>query len=261
MSRSWGVELLDAVASEGGGTVTAAGVRDRLGLSPQAASNLLKRLARDGFVERVRRGEYLVHPFGELGVSAVAADRLDEAIVVVVGTRAHRICYRTALHEHGLLTRPGRTIQVAVDRRLHIETLAGQRLESIIERPERIGIDAVAFGSALISSVERALVESAHEPRRVGGIATVAEAFAASTIDPARLETVSSMLNTAVGLRRLAALDRALGLGKLGDITLPVRVGRPLPLDPTDPRHDGPTDDVGVVWPCEPAELLAVVTQ
>lgn len=257
-----GLDLLDGLAAEGRSAVTAVEVRARLGLSPQAASNLLSRLVRDGFAERVKRGEYLLHPLGELGVSAVAGDRLGEAVAVAVGDRQLRICYRTALFEHDLLTRPGRRIQVAVDRRLYVQTLGGRPLESIIEDKHRIAIAAESFGPAMISTVERALLESAETPRRVGGISAVVEVLAAADVDAAALASTATALDFHLGLRRIISLHDQLGLGGFDRINLPERHGRPLLLDPTDPRHDGMLDEeAGVRWPGQPAELAEVVHQ
>lgn len=100
MTSLIGMRLVDGLAAEGRTDVSSDEVRIRLGLSPQAVSNLLTRLERDGLVERVRRGFYLLRPLGELGVAAVSSDRLAEAVVLAVGDRDHRICFRTALHEH-----------------------------------------------------------------------------------------------------------------------------------------------------------------
>ena len=261
-TRRLGVDLLDQLAAEGRSTVTTVEVRDRLGLAPQAASNLLSRLARAGFVERVRRGEFLLHPLGELGVSAVAGDRLVEAVVLAVGDRRHRICYRTALAEHSLLTRPGRTIQVAVDRRLYLKTLSGRRLESIIEDADLIEVGAEPLGPAMISSIERALLESAEVPRRVGGIASVAEALTSADFDSVCLESLAKEIGLEHGLRRLVSLHGQLGIGPLGGITLSAREGRPLVLDPTDSRRAGFLDEgSGVRWPGDPAELAEVIGQ
>ncbi|MCC5951856.1 MAG: MarR family transcriptional regulator [Acidimicrobiia bacterium] len=261
-STSLGIDLLDALAAEGRSATTAAEVRDRLGLSAQAASNLLARLVRDGFAERVRRGEYILQPLGELGVSAVAGDRLAEAVLLAVGDRSHRICYRTALYEHGLLTRPGRAIQVAVDRRLRVRSLGGRPLESIIEDTDRIDVGAESLDVARISSVERALLESAQVPRRVGSIATVAEALAGAAPRAIHLQSLASELGLAVGLRRLVSLDQLLRIDRIGSVRLPRRDGRPLPLDPTDTRQGGFLDEGhGVLWPGEPAELAEVIGQ
>jgi predicted transcriptional regulator of viral defense system len=257
---SMGVQLIDTLAAEGRMDVSADEVRRRLGLSPQAASNLLTRLEKDGLVERVRRGVYLLRPFGELGVAAASADRLDEAIALVTGDRRHRICFRTALHEHGLLTRTGQRIQVAVDRRLFVEELSGRPLESIIESALTLLVGTQPHGSSSISTVERSLLESAHTPRRVGGIATVAEALAAADPDPTTIAELATTLGFDRGLRRLVSLDRQLALGRLQGLQLPTVAQLRLHLDPTDERTDGPVDsDTGVQWPGPIDELLQVV--
>ena len=259
MSFPVGLKLVDALAAEGRTSVSALEVRERLGLSAQSASNLLARLSRDGLVERVRRGEYLLRPLGELDVSATASDRLAQAVAIAVGGTSHRICYRTALHEHGLLSRPGRRVQVAVARRLYVDQLGDRSLESIIERPALIHVGAEQHEHAWVSTIERALLESAETPRRVGGISTVAEALAVATLAPDRLVELSEMLSFAPGLRRLVSLARHLRLGKLSDIELSPRRGRLLPLDPADTRTDGFIDHaLGVRWPGPIEELLEV---
>lgn len=262
MAKNNGLELIDSLAAEGRTSVSAGEVTTRLGLSPQATSNLLARLARDGLVERLRRGQYLLHPLGELGVAATSGDRLGEAIALVVGDREHRICYRTALHEHGLLTRPGRRIQVAVTRRLYVSEIGARPLESIIENAAPIHVGAQPLGPAWISTIERALLESAHVPRRVGGIAAVAEALAGAQPSSSELMRLATELRLHAGLRRLVSIDHQLDLGKLAHIELPDRRGEPLPLDPTDPRSDGHVDVVtGVRWPGPVDELAKVVHQ
>jgi predicted transcriptional regulator of viral defense system len=262
MSTNAGLNLVDTLAAEGRTSMSAFEVRERLGLSAQSASNLLARLSRDGLIERVRRGEYLLRPLGELCVSATASDRLAQAIAIAVGGASHRICYRTALHEHGLLSRPGRRVQVAVARRLYVDQLGDRSLESIIERPAFIHVGAEQHQQAWISTIERALLESAETPRRVGGISTVAEALAVATLAPDRLVELGERLAFAPGLRRLVSLDRHLRLGKLSEVVLSPRHGRLLPLDPADTRTDGFIDHaLGVRWPGPTEELLEVANQ
>ena len=256
------LELVDGLAAEGRTAVTTGEVRSRLSLSPQGASNLLSRLERDGLVERVRRGEYLIHPLGELGVSAASADRLDEAVSIAANGRVHRICYRSALHEHGLLSRPGRRIQIAVDRRLRIAGIGERELDAIIERSENIHIGAENFGQSWISTKARALLESAQQPRRVSGIAAIAEALWTSDTSPADIAPLSMELNLRVGLRRLASLNDQLGLGRLDDLTPAAATNRPVPLDPDDTRTEGFFDRRwGIRWAGPVSELEAVVRQ
>lgn len=255
-----GVELVDALAAEGRREVSADEVRVRLGLSAQAASNVLTRLARDGLVEKVRRGVYLLRPLGELGVTSLASDRLAEVVDLAVGDRDYRICFRTALTEHGLLTRPGQRVQVAVTRRLFVKTLGDRPLESIIEKPSTIHLGTQRQSKSMVSTIERALLESAQTPRRVGGIAVVAEALAASSPNPAGIVELSGVLHFDAALRRLVSLDRLLKLGKLDSVELEPRPTRMLMLDPTDDRSDGPIDtETSVRWPFPVDELLQVV--
>ena len=262
MSSSVGVVLVDELAAEGRRDVSTGEVRERLGLSAQATSNLLARLERDGLVERVRRGSYLLRPLGELGVAALASDRLGEAVVLAVGDRLHRICFRTALFEQGLLTRGGQRVQVAVSRRLFVDSIGGRPLESIMQSPAEIHVGSEPHGPAVISTVERALLESAQHPRRVGGIAAVAEALAASEPNALILADTSGALGFDAGLRRLASLDRLLGLGKLDGLLPRVRSRRLIALDPSDERTEGPVDsNVAVRWPGPIDELVRVVSQ
>lgn len=256
------LHLIDVLASEGQSSLSSDDVRSRLGLSPQAASNLLNRLTRDGLIEPIRRGHYLIRQLGELGVAASSSDRLDEAVVVVTGDRLHRICYRTALHEHGLLTRPARIIQVAFDRRIYIQTISGRPLESIIEPTATIHLGAQAHGVARISTVERSLLEAAHRPRRVGGIATVAEALHAAQPNIDALTGLADQLRLSNGLRRLVSLNRELQLEKLDRVHLKIRHGRTIALDPTDPHTDGPLDTTaGVRWPSPVEEFAEIVNR
>jgi predicted transcriptional regulator of viral defense system len=260
MTSVIGMRLVDGLAAEGRTDVSSDEVRIRLGLSPQAVSNLLTRLERDGLVERVRRGFYLLRPLGELGVAAVSSDRLAEAVVLAVGDRDHRICFRTALHEHGLLTRGSQRVQVAVTRRLFVKAVGGRFLESIIEHEATIHVGAQSYGTGMISTVERALLESARTPRRVGGISVVAEGLAAALPNPRTVQDLSNTLGLDVALRRLVSLDRQLGLGKLNGIDFPKRASHPLRLDPTDERSEGTVDThTGVRWPGPIEELQEVV--
>lgn len=262
MTVNRGLQLIDALASEGQNSLTSDEVRTRLGLSPQAASNLLHRLTRDGLIEPIRRGNYLIRQLGELGVAATSSDRLDEAVVVVTGDRLHRICYRTALQEHGLLTRPSRIIQVAVNRRLYVQTISARPLESITEPTATIHLGVQTHGVAQISTVERSLLEAAHRPRRVGGIATVAEALNAARPNIDMLTTLNRQLHLSNGLRRLLSLDSQLQLNKLDNVHLDAGHHRSISLDPADPRTEGSLDPItGVRWPGPIEELAEIVNQ
>jgi hypothetical protein len=109
--------------------------------------------------------------------------------------------------------------------------------------------------------VERALLESAQRPRVVGGIATVAEALArAERVNEATINGLAGQLDYTVGLRRLVALERGLGLHTLEGFRIPPVEVREIPLDPTDRRTEGQLDETaGVRWPGPVEELRAVI--
>jgi hypothetical protein len=77
---------------------------------------------------------------------------------------------------------------------------------------------------------------------------------------PLTVGELSNALGLEAGLRRLVSLDRKLELGKLNGIVLPARPLRPLRLDPSDDRGEGPVDlESGVRWPGPVQELIEVV--
>ena len=143
-----------------------------------------------------------------------------------------------------------------------MQTISERPLEPIIEPTATIHVGTQRFGISRISTIERSLLEAAHRPRRVGGIATVLEALHAAQPNNHALTTLAEQLNLANGLRRLASLNRRLRLNKLDEVPHNLRHGRPIALDPTDSRTDGPLDTTtGVRWPGPIEELAEIINQ
>lgn len=254
-------DLLDQLVAEGRAGISADEARNRLNKSPQATTNILARLVRDGWLERARRGHYLIRNLGYLGVPASSREELGTLVAAAAGGRLTRVAYATALHEHDLLSRPWHPIQFAVDRRLFVARLGDRPVEAHIESGERLAFGAEPFGPSSISSVERALIESAQRPRLVGGIATVAEALArVGKVHEATIKQLAGQLGYSAGLRRLVTLNRGLELHNLDGLKIrPVKV-REIPLDPTDRRTEGHLDErAGIRWPGPVEELRAVI--
>ncbi|HEX7060053.1 MAG TPA: type IV toxin-antitoxin system AbiEi family antitoxin domain-containing protein [Solirubrobacterales bacterium] len=213
---------LDDRLAVGKSTLTSRELREELGVSPQAASNLLARWRRDGLVDRVARGRYAIRQIGLLGTRAASED-VALAIAALLGSEPHRIAYQSALDFHGLLTRPVRTIQVAVPRRVTAATVSGRPLEAIFEHPDTIEIGAEPAGhGAFVSGLERALIDAASRPDLVGGYFPLAEALVAANPDPTRLTDLAEELRAAAALRRIDSLADRLGLaGPSGKPALP----------------------------------------
>ena len=232
------LELLNDVASGGGDTLTAAEVRERLGLSPQAASNLLARAVRDGLLDRVASGTYVLRPIGLLGTRAASED-VALAVAAKFGDEPHRIVYRSALGHHGLLVHPTRAVQVALPRRVKVTRLSGRRLETFIEPAAIIGIGAEPAGrGAAVSSIERALLECADRPRVAGGWSVLAEALGAASWDPGRLATLAEELAMGPALRRIGSLAEQLGQANAAVLRPPPAQAREVALDPQGEPDD-----------------------
>jgi predicted transcriptional regulator of viral defense system len=256
------IDLLDELAMEGKEAFTTHDVQELGDLSPQAASNLLTRLVHHGLVDRVARGRYVMRPFGALGTRAAAED-VALAVGAAFGGKPHRIAYRSALDWHGLLEHPSRQIVVAADRRPRLRELSGRPLRIVLEGSDRIGLGASDAGhGARVSSLERALVESAARPALAGGIQVVASALARARANPDGLEEIAQTLGARTALHRLGSLAETLDVQPVADELVPLSsIGRPVPLDPelSDEADAWRDDKWGIEWPFAAEELEEIV--
>ena len=166
--RSEVLQLIDDLAADDRARLTSVEVRELLGLSSQAASNLLSRLVRDGFLDRVAPGVYAPRP---LGCSVLVRRRRTPCWQwrprLVPSRIASPIAQRST---STALLRSVRIIQVALPRRVQIRQLSGRRLQPILEGAQTICLGALDIGhGARVSSVERALLECASRPALAGG--------------------------------------------------------------------------------------------
>ncbi len=260
-TRVRAAHLLDVLAADGKEAFTTADIEQLGELSPQSASNMLSRLVNQGLIDRVARGRYALRPFGALGTRAAAQD-VALAVGAAFGGRPHRIAYRSALDWHGLLEHPSRSIVLAVTSRPSLRELSGRRLKIVVERPTRIDVGAESAGhNARVSSVERAILESAARPALAGGIQVVATALARAPIDAEKLATIARLLGARTALHRLGSIAETLRLESLKTILDPLSsIGRVIQLDPEADENNGWLDTRwGVQWPFPADELAQVV--
>lgn len=212
---------LDSRLAVGKTALTNRELRDELGISPQAASNLLGRWLRAGLVDRVARDRYAIRQIGLLGTRASSED-VALAVGAFVGEQPHRIAYHSALDFHGLLTRPVRTVQISSPHRFANVTISGQPLKVVHERLETVerGSEPAGHG-ALVSNLERSLLDAASRPDLVGGYFPLAEALAGSDPDPDRLLALAGQLDATAALRRIGSLSDQLGVAALADTLEP----------------------------------------
>lgn len=249
------LDLLDSRLAVGQASFTSRQLRDELGLSPQAASNQLARLRRAGLVDQVARGRYAIRPIGLLGTHASSED-VALAVAALVGDRAHRIAYHSALDFHGLLTRPARTVQIASPNRFASVNVSGRPLKVVHESEQTVGLGSQPAGhGASVSTLERSLLDAASRPDLVGGYYPLAEALTGSHPDPARLLELSNELGAGPALRRIGSLADQLEIpdlaGELGPHDL---ADFDLELDPQLRHMDTAFRDSKwrIRWPAQP---------
>jgi len=216
MATPRGLALLDRLACQGRTAFTAGDVRQELGLSPAATSNLLRRLADAGLVDRIARGRYAIRQIGSLGTAA-AWDDVGSAVAALFGAHPHRIGFLTALDHHGLLVRPVRTVQVASPHRPRLRTFSGRPLRAVHEGAATVLLGTEPLGPSRVSSVERALLDAASRPRLTGGASRLAEAVAAA---PAvmGLADLAHQLDAGAAYRRIGSVAATLALAVAGDL-------------------------------------------
>jgi predicted transcriptional regulator of viral defense system len=233
-------------------------------MSPQAASNLLRRWREAGLVDQVASGHYVIRQIGLLGTRAASED-VALAVGAFFASLPHRIAYRSALDHHGLVLHPVRTIQVACSRAVAVETLSGRRLQTIRESNATVRIEAETAGhGALVSTVERALLDGASRPELIGGIDVLATALSIAQVDPERLVTIAHDLDAAPALRRIGSLVDQLAIPGLAEQLEPLRPPKSdLDLEPREAKGPGAFRDPRwrMRWSLEPSELAAVAEQ
>lgn len=263
-SRDRGLALLDDLVAEGRTHLSSHEVSARLGISPQAASNLLHRLVREGLLDRVAHGRYVIRSLGVLGTPAAAED-LATAVAAAFDGIPHRIGYRSALDELELLVHVARTIQVASTKRVRKPTLSGRLLKVVVEPAESIDIGAQRHGPSRVSSVERALLDAAARPGLVGGLTTLTEAIAAAAdrADPEKITSYAARLRWTAALRRIGSVaDRLEIKGLAGRLSLLRPPTSDLDLDPSDAGAPAWRDSTWWVrWTIDPDEIAPVLNQ
>lgn len=261
MKPRTGLQLLDGLVAEGQAQFTAKDAEARTGRSPTSTSNLLRRLMRDGLVERVRRGRYAIRHLGALG-TAVASEDVLLAVAAGFPLTAHRVAYRSALDHLELLVHPTRAIQVALSKPTRSETLSNRPLTTVLEPEEALSIGAVRHGGACVSDLERALLDAAARPDLVGGIAILAEALsaAASRIDPDRLKAYAERLHWGAALRRIGSIGDRLALqGLVGRLTPLATPTSDIDLEPRGGDSTWRDSKWRVRWDQTPEQLSHVV--
>ncbi|MEE8456455.1 MAG: type IV toxin-antitoxin system AbiEi family antitoxin domain-containing protein [Acidimicrobiia bacterium] len=208
------LHLLNRLAQMQKTTFTSAEAAEIMEKSPQATSNLLTRLARQGLVARVTRGIYMTRAPGLYGTSPVSENVLI-ATRAALGNTPHRVSFRSALSFHGVLTHPSRRIDVASPKRIQMSSIAGWPLDAVFEYESTLAVGALPShdGLSSVSTIERALLESTRSVERVGGVDVVADALDSlgGNIDVEEVRRLAKVLRLTAALQRLASIAHRVG--------------------------------------------------
>jgi predicted transcriptional regulator of viral defense system len=255
---------LDELVSDGLTQFTSEDAATRLNRSATATANLLRRLVRDGLLDRVRRGHYAIRPLGTLGTNA-AAENVLLAVSAGFAHVPHRVAYRTALDQLDLLAHPSRTIQVALAKPTRSETLSGRRLKVVQEPDAALSVGAKQRDGVCISDLERSILDAAARPELVGGAAILAEAISAAAskgIDAMLLMTYARALSWGPALRRIGSIADTLKISGLADRLEPLtKPTSDIDLEPGQEASTYRDSKWWVRWDHSPSELQNVVHQ
>jgi len=255
------LDLVNTLVAEGRPEFSFQDALGVTGASPTATANTLNRLTQRGLIDRVARGHYAVRPLGSLGTSAIS-ENLALAVGAAFEGRLHRIAYRSALSDLGLLTHPVRTVFVACQRQVGFSTASGRPLRVVIERQRTIHVETERVGRSWRSTLDRALFECAMRIDLAGGVERLAEALAsgARDADANRIAALAQLFGArgSSAERRLASLAHVLDL----PLKLDRRMNKKqsvIRLDPRDERNVWTDSEFNVMWNISAEEMQAVI--
>ena len=164
-----------ALEAEGQDLVTLAGIQQRAGVSPGFARKLAHDLVQRGWLQRVRRGTYLLNP------SRHGPDALPDTDPFRVGSRLlepYYFAYATAAELHGLFPPASRVYYRVTTGRGAVGARPSSRFRVVRVRPAFFfGTQSVVRrGETLVvSDPERTVLDCLSRPELSGGMAGVAQ--------------------------------------------------------------------------------------
>jgi predicted transcriptional regulator of viral defense system len=196
-----------------GSLITTVAASRVLGLSARMTSDRLSRLARGGWLTRVRRGLYFIVPLdARSGATTTVEDPW------ILGTILFAPCYIggwSAAEHWGLTEQIFRStfIATAANVRRRTETFMGAAFHIVKVNAARLeGATSVWRGATrvAVSGRERTLVDAAADPRWIGGTRHLADVIAAyrdsREADPRLLATTLERYGTGAAAKRLGFL-------------------------------------------------------
>lgn len=231
------IRLIDELAAIGP-TFTLDEAKKVLGGEANLAGDLLYRLEKRGWVERLERGKYMIIPLG----AEKGKYTLHEFVIASRLVNPYSIAYWSALHHYGLTEQPPGVVFIQTTARKKKQELRvlglGYKVVKVAEH-KFFGLrkEWIEETQIYITDREKTIIDCLDLPQYSGGVMEVAKALKRGEFDWYRMANYLDRFgNTGVN-RRLGYLCDHLGL----KVDLPpIETRNYLLLDPTMPRDGKP---------------------
>ena len=231
------VEILNTLAKKGESFTFTEGLKVS-GLSVQSFKVLLFRMARDGRIEKVEKGKYIIIPLG----AEKGRYTLNEFIIGSLLVTPYSVAYWSALNFYGLTEQFPNTVflQTTSRKKKQATEVFGVRYKIVRVKEEKFfGIrkEWIENTQVHITDKEKTLLDCLDKPQYCGGVVEVAKALKyGSELDKKKLVEYAQKINNLGVIRRLGYLCDLFAI----DIGIPkIKTRNYLLLDPTM-SHKGP---------------------
>lgn len=181
-------------------------------LSRQSLKVMLSRMEKEGFVERIEKGKYLIIPLG----ARKGSYTINEFIIGSHLVKPAVLAYWSALNYHGLTEQIPNTVFIQTTSRKkeqHIEILGVRyRIIRVTKKKffgsEKVWIDDVAVD---ITDPEKTIVDCLDKPHYCGGISEAAKALRGN-IDIGEIKKYAIDIGNSAVIKRLGYLCDKMGI-------------------------------------------------
>lgn len=210
-----GARLLTALSMAGKTVFTTGDARQLLNDDRVRVRQLLYRLEKRGWVQRLERGKYLILPLAA-GLEGVYTEH--EFIIASRMVSPYAIAFGTALRHYGYSDRLSHTIYVATTRRKRSLALHGLTYRFITVTPARFfGIARIPLAGQRIhiTDREKTIVDCLTHPARAGGVIEAAKGlwFGSEELDWERLVDYARRNGSKAAIQRLGFWMERLEMG------------------------------------------------
>jgi len=228
------INMIDKLASKGS-TFTFRDAQDILGSDYSVTKVILSRLEKQGWIERIEKGKYMIIPLG----AEKGKYTLHEFLIASMLINPYAIAYWSSLNHYGLTEQIPTTVFIQTTARKKKQNLnifgVEYRIVRIAEK-KFFGLkkEWIDESQVYITNREKTIVDCLDKPKYCGGIIEVAKALKRGKYNTEKLSEYAKRIENSGIIRRLGYLSETLGIY----VKLPeVKTRNYLYLDPTMPKQ------------------------